>query len=219
MTPLDIEWFRNCFDGNLVKEPLLDVGSAKIGGEPNLCDVAKRLGLKRTTGADLRIGDGVDVALDFGLRKDAFRESHRFTAFATVCVFNVLEHTFDPITVLSNALSCLASNGTLLVVTPAIWPLHNYPNDYNRLLPDWYRRFAEFYNLKLIHEHFSWLSPFGIEPISHLEDEFPTYASKGQSDSASRYWISRLVHRLFNTYGRSHWATHTAIAAAFTRVQ
>lgn len=219
MTPIDIEWFKMCFAGNLVEEPFLEVGSAKLEGGPNLCDVAKELGLNKTTGVDLRLEDGVDFALDFGLQKDMFRERCNLTAYATACVFNVLEHTFDPITVLCNTLSCLASNGTLLVVTPAIWPLHNYPGDFNRLLPDWYRRFAELYNLKIIEQYFCWLSPFGIEPISHLEDEFPTYRSRGLSNSAARYWISRLVHKMFNTYGRCHWATHTAIGTAFTRMQ
>jgi hypothetical protein len=132
-------------------------------------------------------------------------------------VFNVLEHTFDQITVLSNALSCLAESGTLLVVTPAIWPLHNYPGDYHRLLPDWYHQFAELHGLKLVDDHFCWLSQFGIEPIFSFETEFPTYRSRRIKGSPTRYWMSRIEHRVLNTYGRSHWATHTAIGAALVR--
>jgi hypothetical protein len=218
MTPLDIEWFKRCFDGDLVNGPLLDVGSARLEGGPNLCDVARGLGLTETTGVDLKPGGGVDVVLDFGLQMDTFRRQSSLTGYSTACVFNVLEHTFDPITVLSNVLSCLSSDGTLLVVTPAIWPVHNYPGDYNRLLPDWYRQFAELHHLKLIDEYFCWLSQFGIDPIASLQNEFPTYRSRGLSDSTPRYWISRLGHRLLNTYGRSHWATHTAIGAAFNRM-
>jgi SAM-dependent methyltransferase len=215
MTPIDVEWFVRCHAQGLVKGPLLEVGSARIGGDPNLCDMAKKLGVTRTVGADLEEGEGVDLQLDFGRPSYGFQSGSRLTEFSTVCVFNVLEHTFDPITVLSNALSCLGAGGALLVVTPAIWPLHNYPGDYNRLLPDWYREFARLQKLKLDDDFFCWLSPFGIEPIAHLEDEFPTYRSRGIRSSPTRYWISRVGHKVLNTYGRTHWATHTAIGAAF----
>lgn len=217
MTNSDIEWFMKCYEAGLVKSPLLEVGSARLGGGPNLCDIAKRLGLSETVGVDLERGDGVDVALDFGMKQAKFRGKCQLGKFPTACVFNVLEHTFDPITVLSNALSCLAESGTLLVVTPAIWPLHNYPRDCNRLLPDWYRGFAALHGLKLVDDYFCWLSQFGVEPISSFEPEFPTYRSQASKVSATRYWISRIGHRVLNTYGRSHWATHSAIGAVFAR--
>jgi SAM-dependent methyltransferase len=217
MTPIDADWFVRCHAAGLVKEPLLEVGSARLGGGPNLCDIAKKLGLTQTLGADLEKGDGVDVQVDFGLSKEGFQNGCPLTQFSTICVFNVLEHTFDPITVLSNAWSCLGVSGALLVVAPAIWPLHNYPGDYNRLLPDWYREFARSHKLKLVDDFFCWLSQFGIEPISSFETEFPTYRSRRIKGSATRYWMSRIGHRVLNTYGRSHWATHSAIGAAFVQ--
>src|ERR1022692_4359086 len=148
MTPNDVEYFKICHAAGIVKEPILDVGSSRIGDQPNINELAKRLGLTRVKGADLNEGADVDYVANFGLDFSQFCR-YGLPTFETVCVFNVLEHTFDPITVLSNALSCVSSTGSLIVLTPAIWPLHNYPGDYNRLLPDWYREFASRRNLKL----------------------------------------------------------------------
>jgi hypothetical protein len=139
--------------------------------------------------------------------------------FSTVCIFNVLEHTFDPITVLTNALSCVERGGSLLVVVPSVWPIHSYPGDYVRLLPDWYMAFARRHELQLLDQSFCWLSHFGIESInSRSEAMLPSYLTRPLGVSRSRYWISRIGHKLLNTYGRSHWATNSAIAAAFIRV-
>jgi len=168
---------------------------------------------------DLHDGKGVDYVADFGLEPSEFRRSYDLPTFSTVCVFNVLEHTFDPITVLSNALSCASSDGSLVVLTPSIWPIHNFPGDYNRMLPDWYRAFANRHRLKLVDRLFSWLSEFGVEPIASADPEFPNFRSSQAKASPARYWKSRIGHRLLNTYGRSHWATHCAIGAVFVRDQ
>jgi hypothetical protein len=60
----------------------------------------------------------------------------------TVLVFNLLEHVFDPITVLHHSLSLVEPGGTCLVVGPVIWPLHDYPADYWQPLPDFFIEFA-----------------------------------------------------------------------------
>jgi len=204
-----------CHSAGLVRSRLLEIGSAKVQGLPNLCDVARTLGITDSIGADLDSAAGVDTVIDFGVSHSQFRERYRIGRFATVCVFNVLEHTFDPLTVLRNAMSCVDLGGTLLVLTPSIWPIHNYPGDYTRLLPDWYREFAKRAGLELIERHFCWLSQFGIEPIAR-DGSFPTYLSRKQQASTTRYWTSRVAHKIGNTYGRSHWACHCAIGAAFT---
>jgi len=215
MTPNDEEYFQLCHRAGLVKEPILDVGSARIGDQPNISALAKRAGLKAVKGADLAKGKDVDYVADFGLEPSEFQHQFAIPTFSTVCVFNVLEHTFDPIRVLSNALSCVDEAGTLLVLTPSIWPIHNYPGDYNRLLPDWYREFAKRRNLQLADRLFSWISEFGIEPIVSEDSDFPTYRSRRSKASPVRYWKSKIGHRLLNSYGRSHWATHCSIGAAF----
>ena len=217
MTRLDIDWFVKCHSAGLVKAPMLEVGSAKVQGLSNLCEIGRRLGVNDATGVDLVPYEGVDLVADFSLDEEEFRKRVSLKGFSTVCVFNVLEHTFDAITVLSNALSCVDRYGALLVVVPSIWPIHDYPGDFVRLLPDWYREFAKRHELQLIDKHFCWLSEFGVEPISLVEGGFPTYLSRAAKSSRSRYWASRVGHKLLNTYGRSHWAPHSAIGAAFIR--
>lgn len=218
MTEWDVQWFRRCHAAGLVRNKMLEVGAAKVQGIPNLCEIANDLGVKSTTGVDMTQFAGVDIIFDFGLAPDLFSREWRSGKFATVCIFNVLEHTFDPLTVLTNALSCVDDIGTLLVVTPSVWPIHSYPSDFNRLLPDWYLEFSRRNKLKLLENEFCWLSQFGIESIELTsEPTLPGFLTRGQMDSRFRYWVSRIGHKFLNTYGRSHWATHSAIAAAFVR--
>jgi SAM-dependent methyltransferase len=216
MTEIDVAFFNLCLSSGFVNTRLLEVGSAKVQGFENICDIARSAGISETTGVDIQTFDGVDAVVDFGLPPEVFEKHWKFGKFGTVCVFNVLEHTFDPITVLANALSCLEKDGHLLVVTPSIWDLHNYPGDFVRLLPNWYEQFAERYDLNLLKDSFCWLSCFGIQKIyAEKEPAFPTFLRKGREASWIRYWTSRFVHKAFNTYGRSHWFNHVAIGAVF----
>ena len=216
MTAIDVRWFNRCRAAGLVKGRMLEVGSAKVDGNRNLCEIARESGVADTIGVDLARAEGVDSVVDFALPLEDFRRQWRLGNFSTVCVFNVLEHVFDPIRVLANAITCAEPNGIVLTVTPSVWPIHNYPGDYTRLLPDWYRAFARCNAVTLIDDHFCWLSQFGIEVIGdELEPTLPTYRSRGVKASRTRYWTSRLVHKVLNTYGHLHWATSSAIAAAF----
>lgn len=214
MTSIDLEWFMACHSAGLVRSRLLEIGSARVQGVRNLVDVARTLGITDSIGVDLDSAEGVDTVIDFSVSPPQFRERYCLDRFATVCIFNVLEHTFDPYTVLQNAMSCVDLGGSLLVVAPSIWPIHSYPRDYNRLLPDWYREFAMRTGLELIEQHFCWLSQFGIEPIA-VDGSLPTYLSRKDQVSKIRYWVSRVTHKVGNTYGLSHWATYCAIGAAF----
>lgn len=216
MTNNDIDFFNWCLADGLVRGKFLEVGSAKVQGMENFCDRARRAGLNETIGVDIQEFAGVDAVADFGLKQDAFEEQWKFGKFDTVCIFNVLEHTFDPITVLANAVSRLEKGGHLIVASPVIWELHSYPGDFVRLLPNWYERFAEQYGLNLLQRYFCWLSEFGIQEIyAGEEPEFPTYLSKSRKASRFRYWTSRIVHKAFNTYGRTHWYNPSEVAVVF----
>lgn len=220
MTGIDIEYFKACHSAGLISGRMLEVGAAKVQGPdtPNLCEIARDLGVADVTGADLTNFDGVDIVFDFGLSKEEFNQKWQLGKFSTVCVFNVLEHTFDPLTVLGNALGCVQSGGHLIVLTPSIWRIHSYPGDFCRLLPDWYRTFAQRNGLSLLESQFKWLSEFGIEPIEDGPDcDFPSFTTRGRNARNFRYWTSRVVHKLFNTYGRSHWGALSAIGAVFLR--
>lgn len=218
----DIQYFRSCHHQGFVKSPFLEIGSAKVQSSvPNLCDLALELGITSVTGADLAAGAGVDISFDFSLPPERFQARWQHGRFATVGIFNVLEHVFDPITVLANALECVAEGGTLLAVTPAVWSLHDYPGDYVRLMPNWYERFAERFGLHLHRATFCWLSEFGITNVDDLRAQgqylLPTYHYLGRTRSLSRFVASRVLHPLFNTYGVSHAYTNAAIGVALGR--
>jgi len=173
--------------------------------------------LSPSLGTDLHPGKGVDFVSDFGQRHADFVRHWTHGVFATVAIFNTLEHTFDPITVLENVLSCVAPEGTIIVVAPSTWPLHDFPKDYVRLLPHWHEEFARLHGLTIVRDRFCHLSEFGILPIDSLR-QGSEYALPNYHNSAPRnyrYWSSRAVHRIFNTYGRSHTLTHSAIGCVY----
>lgn len=216
----DYAYFKRCFDLGFVSGELLEIGSAKIDGQGgNICDLAGSMGIGHVVGCDLQPGLGVDVVADFSAEN--FRNTWTLGQFDTVVIFNVLEHTFDPLAVLGNAVSCLKPGGWILIVVPVVWPIHNFPGDYSRLLPDWFREFARRQTLLISSEAFCWLTQFGITRVDSIgssePNELPSFLNLGRSTDAFKYWRSRIAHKLLDTYGRSHWFGHCAIGAALQK--
>ncbi len=216
MTAEDIVYFKYCFEQGLIHSPLLEIGSRKVADETHTFrDVARDLGVSTTLGVDLMDGPGVDVTMDFSADPSDFKKRWSHPPFQTVVIFNVLEHTFDPITVLKNALHCTAPGGTVLALAPVVWPVHRFPKDYHRLLPDWYETFAAVHGLTLHRSTFCWVSEFGITPVGPENDaQLPTWHTLAKPQQRLR---SRLAHRIFNTFGRSHRFTYCALGAAFQK--
>ncbi len=215
MTSFDLDYFRHCAKLSLLKSPFLEVGSAKVeNAAVNLCDVARELGVKEVLGADLDKGQGVDLTCDFSVSAEEFAKRWTHAPFGTVGIFNVLEHTYEPAQVLRNAVRCVRPGGTLLVVVPTVWPIHHFPKDYVRLLPDWFEEFAVRYQLTVVPEAFCWLSEFGLLTMKE-HWQIPNYQSTKRGGGSLRYWASRLAHTAFHTFGKSHWATHAAIGIAY----
>lgn len=165
---------------------------------------------------DIAEAPAVDIPANFETG-EGLSEVAAAGPFGTVLVLNVLEHTFDPLKVLDNAVSVAkVPDGRVVVLTPAVWPLHNYPVDCYRLLPDWYRHYARTRHLKLLEAAFEYV---GFGPVAQFRtpeghDVFPP---PGIRRPAHRLY-SRVVHRLFNTYGRGMMQpSHVAIAAIFVR--
>src|SRR5258706_11538808 len=189
MTARDLEYFGLGQKRGLVREPMLEVGAQTVQeGCPNLCEVARTFGVRTTLGVDISSGPGVDEIFNFELEPEVFRNSWRKGQFSTVAIFNVLEHTFNPVWVLSNAAFCLAPGGALLIVVPSVWPLHDFPRDYVRLMPHWFEAFAARSLLNLDLDLFCWLSQFGIDPVRR-DDPYllPSYLHLGRRQQPFRY--------------------------------
>jgi SAM-dependent methyltransferase len=221
MMNIDLQFFDQCYDLGIVRDPFLEIGSAKVQSNvPSLTDVVKAHGMKKVCGADAATGPGVDVAFDFELDPVEFRERWEWGTFQTVAVFNVLEHTFRPFNVLRNALQCTEPGGYLIGVTPAVWPLHDFPRDFVRLMPHWYERAVIECGAELVRQQFCWLTDFGIIPVDTLQRNgqlcHPSWIYV-VSRTNPRYWVTRICHRVFNTYGRNHQFTHAAIAVVIRK--
>lgn len=212
MTEADIEYIEMLLRAGAINGPVLELGGGYGGKTCRELVENSNIAYEST---DLAAGEGVDHVADFSSAssiKDTFGEKK----YGTVLVLNVLEHTFDPICILDNALSLVGKAGFAVLITPAVWPIHHYPIDCCRLLPNWYQEYARTRDCILIEEYFYYV---GIGKIAGFTDisgklVLPSPAP-GKPYKTLR---SRIVHKLFNTYGRGvAFPTHVAIGAVFQK--
>ena len=135
MVGADQDWVAQLLRGNVFSGPVLELGTGYGGATCRAIVEASGL---RYMGTDVEEGPGVDIAANFEKTGDmaALADAGPFGA---ILILNVLEHTFEPIRVLDNARTLLKPGGALVVLTPAVWPLHSYPIDTWRILPDFYQ--------------------------------------------------------------------------------
>lgn len=95
--------------------------------------------------------DTVDMVAD--ITEDGVVEKIGKTFDLIVCA-NTLEHVYDPVKAIKNMVSMLRPNGYLLIITPLIWPLHDWPYDIQRLNPDFYVETAKRNNLTIVEDSF-----------------------------------------------------------------
>ena len=55
--------------------------------------------------------------------------------YDTVVCFEVIEHVRDISNILKESHRVLRNNGTIIITSPFVWPLHDEPNDYFRYTP------------------------------------------------------------------------------------
>jgi SAM-dependent methyltransferase len=211
MTKEDIAFVRKLLAAGALDSPVLELG-AGYGGD-TCRDLVRAARLDYVT-TDIVARPGVDIVADF--ESDDIGAAFPTQRFGAVLALNVLEHVFEPVKVLDNALKLVRRGGKVVACTPCMWPVHNYPQDCQRLLPDWHRTYAARRpHARLIEDYFEFVgkgpvSAFAVNGESHLPPPWKTDAQR---------LYARLVNRLFNTATRGQWAaTHIAIGAVFERL-
>jgi SAM-dependent methyltransferase len=205
----DLAYVRRLIAGNIIHGPVLELGVA-YGGVTSRSAI-EAAGL-RYYGTDMTPGTGVDYVADFERPEDMviFRP---VGPLGSVLILNVLEHTFDPIRILDNAATLVRLGGSLVVLTPAVWPLHNYPMDAWRILPNFYEEYAKRRGFKLLERHFDYV---GYGPVRSYRNPDSTYSFPPPGKPGFRYWFSRAIHKSFNTFGRGMFQpSHIAVGAVF----
>jgi len=211
MTQSDKIWIRSLQKRDLIRGPVLELGTG-YGGETSK-DLILTSGLEYT-GTDLVEGSNVDVAADFEQSEQMARFANH-APFGTVLMLNVLEHTFDPIRVIDNAMRLLCPGGRCVILVPSIWPLHNFPMDAWRVLPNFFEEYAARRKVMLDKETFEWIQGGAVSQHLNVDGSY-RFPDVGRSPFHS-IW-SRLIHRLFKTSGRGvQFGPHLAIGAVLQR--
>lgn len=210
MTEGDADYVSRLLAAGMVGGPVLELG-AGYGGQT--CRQAVKAARLDYFATDID-GDAVDFVADFSDRSSVVGAFAGRT-FGTVLVLNVLEHTFEPIPVLDNAASLLREGGRLVIVTPAVWPIHRFPVDCYRLLPDFYVRYAHSRGLPLDEHWFEYIGRGRVRDHVGGSSE-PRLPAPAQGRWGR--WKSRVVHRLFDTSGRDMtFPSHVAIGAVLVK--
>jgi SAM-dependent methyltransferase len=199
----DFEYFNFVFSKGLVAGPVLEIGGRSWQGEAgNLESLCKELGIGWES-ADIDAGPGVTYQLDI-LDQEATRSIGR--TWSTVAVFNLLEHVYNPILALENATELLEPGGICIVAGPAIWQLHQFPGDFWRPLPDFFIEFGRRNELDVSSDLMFWLVYGKIYPVSRFRSNhelvLPSVDVSKSIYGAYKSLRSRILHRLFRTYGR-----------------
>jgi hypothetical protein len=210
MVPADLEYLRSLLKRNILRGPLLELGA----GLPEHSARAAVLehGLEYVSSD---IEGQVDVRADFGDDDEVKRAFASRPPFGSLLIMNVLEHTFEPVRVLDNAMSLLEPGGICVVLTPTVWPIHSYPIDCWRILPDFYATYADKRGHELVWETFEFV---GIGPVGNGKRKTKNVQLPPPAKSPAHALYSRIVHKAFNTMGRSMFMpSHVATAVAIRK--
>ena len=202
---VDFAYLRHLIAGGVVAGPVLEVGSRAWQGEHgNAAATCRQAGLE-WEGTDIADGPGVDFVLDILDRKAVHDVGRRW---ATVLVFNLLEHVYNPIEALENAMALVAPGGAGVVVGPVVWQLHDYPRDFWRPMPDFFLEFADRNGYEVDRDALMWTVAGKLVPVDRLsvgdQKKLPSISKPGVIEvwgAPTAYW-SRAVHLLLRTFGR-----------------
>lgn len=209
MVDADLAFLRRLLTSRVVEGPVLELGTG-YGGQTARAEI-ESAGFNYH-GTDLEPGPGVDFAANFERGED-MAVFAAVAPFGSVLILNVLEHTFEPLRVLDHAASLVRPGGTLVTVTPSVWPLHNHPMDAYRLLPNFFEEYAKRRGHALLPDCFEYV---GYGPVGEFRNADGSYRYPPPGRPGLRFQRSRVVHRVFNTFGRGMFhPSHVAIGAVF----
>ncbi|WP_416439637.1 class I SAM-dependent methyltransferase [Phnomibacter sp. MR] len=213
MSNLEIELIKEMLSQGLIQSPVLELG-VSYDVDFIMKDEFAKVGIEYF-GTDLHAGKDVDFVINFEDNITTIREQYpKMPSFNCILILNVLEHTYNPIKVMQNALQLLNEGGLLITSTPSVFPIHNYPIDVYRLLPDFYTEFAKREKVTLLHEYFRFLGYGKID--QYLVNNQLSYPKPWRSKTHE--WRSRLVHKIFNTSGRGMMIpNHISISSVFKK--
>ena len=212
MTHDDVVYVEKVLSEGLIKSPCLELG---VGYEEGyiMKDVLVKAGVAYI-GTDMIAGPAVDYVVDFEADFDVVQQKLPNSGeFGTVLVLNVLEHTFEPVRILDNVFKVLRPGGYCVSITPAVWPLHSYPYDCCRLLPNFYEEYCKRRSLELIEPYFEYVGKGSVRDGSAEGYNFP---KPGNNDA--QLLKSRIIHKVFNTTGRGmFFPSHIAIGCVMRK--
>ncbi len=207
MVGADQAWIAALLKERVFAGPVLELGTGYGGATSR--SIVEAAG-HRYVGTDMEAGPGVDIAANIESADDMMALAAA-GPFGAVLILNVLEHTFDPIRILDNARTLVKPGGALVVLTPAVWPLHSYPMDTWRILPDFYREYAKRKGMRLLKEGFEFV---GFGPVDAFIESSRAPSFPPPAKTAWKMLWGRTVHKAFNTFGRAMFQpSHVAVGA------
>ena len=213
MTGDDYRYLQDLVDAGHVHSPCLEMGAGLAG--VNFRDLLRLNGIQYY-GADKVSGPAVDFVFNLDEAEESIVSTLSSVGkFGSVILANVLEHTFDPIRALDTACGILRPGGTCIIITPAVWPLHDFPIDCWRPMPSFYTEYATRRNLDILLDTFRYV---GYGQVSGSVDRGGEWVFPRPGKSAVHYWYSRILHRLFNTHGRGmRFPAHLAVGVVLEK--
>lgn len=211
MVEEDLVYVRSLIQAGVIDGPVLELGA---GYDGTTCRAIVEASGLNYFGTDMVPGPNVNFVADFENPNDMV-SIRGVGPFGAVLILNVLEHTFDPIRILDNAAELVRPNGALVVLTPAIWPLHNFPMDAWRPLPNFYQEYAKRRDLQLVENHFQYI---GYGAVNNYRSSDGSYSFPPPGEPGLRRLFHRGIHKMFNTFGRSmRHPSHLAVGAVFVK--
>jgi SAM-dependent methyltransferase len=159
--------------------PILEIGSYKVGGQEELIDLRGLFPGRPYTGVDFRAGPGVDLVANV---EDLPLPG---ASVGTVIAFSVFEHVKRFWKGFEEVRRVLRPDGVFLVCCPFYFHVHAYPNDYWRFTPEAFESLLEAYPTRVLGWHGPERRPLNVWAAAFREAarvptsaEYDTYRTK-----------------------------------------